>query len=984
MNGIALQSRLGLLRIFAYGLDGRRPTPFPLSFLALVYRRGWKWKEAARIGTLTAAGFFVSGPFLTESGLGTGEAYNYSQAAADAVVQMRAGVFPVLVGQSVHAFNGRVHPLRTAMFLAYSAGALDAVTFHKLSFWGLQNLSLAVALFGALFSAYACLRRLGTLAPCAALFLALLYGLSAPLLAAAYGMDLYMTVAAAPFLPLALLGAIGTNGDKGGINPILLAAGLAGTWLAHPPVAAWATVACLATALASTLRSARGTKPAARAATAGALFIVLGGFAFVSVSGLGSDLLPGATAANAPQMAKRIIETVDKAGWATMRPVRDGGGVIGDFQLGYALWVVLAAGGLAALASGSLRGAALLASAIVFAVLSLPVPHLNAWLWRSMPGVFSSLTNDWPMQRSFLVVAACALFLLACAWPAIDRKVSSRLGRTALGLLACACLGWSVFQATSFVRRGYAARIPSDVSRREQLPGNVNLTQTAYSFLDLPRNFTFGPRDPESEMRLLGLRDGRELQSNAKGARVRVAAEGRLVRAGSPGAGRLELSPKLILEPGKRYRLRLTFVAPRMNAVLHLDGKAVQRSYLLPRSGGPNGFGMDLGNANTLPLWTDLDEPEAVTVSLLFPGSSDLGWTEFAEFTLEELDRGSLPARLGKLVPFLEGDVDAPQPCWLETPRMAVRGYEAVVDGSPAPLGRSIDGTVLISVPEGRHRFELRYRGPVTLRAAFAASAIGWAFVFIGMFSSAFAPRSYDAARRKSVRWLDSNVGSMAAWLSRRSRLWPVRGRALAPGPSPPRQANLVGSLRRNGGPYLLRARIHRAVFALHPVSDVPSIHSGAPSDLRQRARKFHGLRTLCGWRPCRLWPRPMGGRRSGRPANPREFRSRSGAQDHHARPVLPCDGQGGRSHVTLGSHPRRRMAERRRGAPGLGARCPQHPAASASCGTNRGAAPSGPSSRETFSPNAGCRRRMSSIPRPPRAQPPMGPGPCASRLSCR
>src|SRR5579863_719646 len=165
---------------------------FPISFLAWLHRRGWSWGEAARIGVLACAGFFVAGPFLTESGLGTGEAYNYCGAVADTGVQMRAGVFPVLAGQSQYAFNGRVHPLRTAVCLPYSAGVLDLLTFRRLGFWGLQNLSLAVSLFGALFSAYACLRVLGTVAPTGALLLAVLYGFSPSLLSAAYGMDLYM------------------------------------------------------------------------------------------------------------------------------------------------------------------------------------------------------------------------------------------------------------------------------------------------------------------------------------------------------------------------------------------------------------------------------------------------------------------------------------------------------------------------------------------------------------------------------------------------------------------------------------------------------------------------------------------------------------------------------------------------------------------------------------------------------------------------
>ncbi len=738
---------------------------FPLLFLAALLRRGWAWPEAARIAILGAVGFLTSGPFLTESGMGTGEAFNYSEAVADTVLQMRAGVFPVLVGQSAYAFNGRVHPLRTAMYLTYSAGALDVLTLRRLSFWGIQNLTLAASLFGALFAAYACLRRLGTQGPWLCLFLAILYGLSPPLLAAAYGMDLYMTAAAAPFLPMALLGSVGGRGD-GGINPVVLAAGLAGAWLAHPPVAAWLTVACAAAAGVSTLGAAPGTRPLARAAGAAALALLLGGFALVSALNLDTGLSPAALAGR-PPAAQSIIAAVKDSGWASLRPVQDAGFATGDFQLGYSLWMLLIAGGLAALRSGNRRATALLAAAVLFIALSTPVPWLNAWLWNSLPRSFGSLTNTWPMQRAYLVVAACTVFIYALSWPAVAQGTPSRRRlKAALALAAASALAWSALQASLFVRRGFATRIPAAVSSRAGLPGNANLTQAAYSFLDEPRNFTNGARDPEAEMRLLSIADGREIQSNAKAGRVRVAQRGRLVRSAGSASGGVELSPRLILEPGKRYRLRLDFAAPRMGAIFWLNGETIQRAYVLPHSGAPNGFGMDLGNSNTIPLWTDSPRSEEVTVSLLFPGNPNLGWSDFAGFTLEEVERSSLPIRLGRLVPFMEGDVDAGRPCWLETPRMFVSGYQALVDGAPADLGRSVDGTVLISVPPGRHHFELRYRGPFVLRVAFAAGAAGWGVVLVGMLSAAFAPRALEGALRRFRRRLDSGPGAALYWSS--------------------------------------------------------------------------------------------------------------------------------------------------------------------------------------------------------------------------
>src|SRR4051812_27596977 len=155
-----------------------------------------------RIVWLFLAGLFVAGPFLSPRALGTSEAYNYSLSVADAVTQFRHGQFPVLVGQSEFAFNGRIHPLRTAPYMAYFAGLLDCLSFRHLNFWALQNLTLALSVIGAAFSAYACLRRASQARPLWALLLSTAYLFAPGVLAAAYSMDLYMTVMTLPFLPV--------------------------------------------------------------------------------------------------------------------------------------------------------------------------------------------------------------------------------------------------------------------------------------------------------------------------------------------------------------------------------------------------------------------------------------------------------------------------------------------------------------------------------------------------------------------------------------------------------------------------------------------------------------------------------------------------------------------------------------------------------------------------------------------------------------
>src|SRR5271157_5774816 len=90
------------------------------------------WKEgrtkALPVLILFAAGTYAAAPFLRSTYVGTGEAYNYNLSIADAVTQFRAGVFPVLVGQTEFAFNGRIHPVRTAPLFCCAACLIDFAT----------------------------------------------------------------------------------------------------------------------------------------------------------------------------------------------------------------------------------------------------------------------------------------------------------------------------------------------------------------------------------------------------------------------------------------------------------------------------------------------------------------------------------------------------------------------------------------------------------------------------------------------------------------------------------------------------------------------------------------------------------------------------------------------------------------------------------------------------------------------------------------
>jgi len=189
------------------------------------------------------------------------------------------------------------------------------------------------------------------------------------------------------------------------------------------------------------------------------------------------------------------------------------------------------------------------------------------------------------------------------------------------------------------------------------------------------------------------------------------------------------LEPRLTIEPGKKYALHLRFLAPKFDGSLSLSGETLARNYILPSYLGAKGFGMEPGNNPEITLFTTSPRPEHVQMTVNIAAVGGAPWTDFADFTLEEIDRSVLPLQLVRLIPFLECTFDAPQACWFESPRMFIQGYAASVDGRPAQATGSLESMVMVAVPAGKHTVRLWYAGSPLLRRTFFLAFWGWTAV---------------------------------------------------------------------------------------------------------------------------------------------------------------------------------------------------------------------------------------------------------------
>ena len=738
-----------------------------------------------------------AGPFLTSRTVGTSEAANYCLALADAVTQLRAGVVPPLVGQTPYAFNGRIHPLRNAPYMFYLAGALDLVSGRRLTFWQLPNFSLALSLFAAAFACYLGLRWGTGCGRGFALVLAAAYAWCPGLLVAADAQDLFMTVYAAPFLPLAL-GACLRQVRQPGVRPDqLMAAALAAAWLAHPPVALWTTAALGLLRLAILAR-----QPSARSlgglVLAAVLFLALAGFGFVSAGTLTQSLsllAPGG--AFKADYARVVFGNLRDAFPAVLLPISHRVSDLGNLQLGYAHWLLLAfaVAGLGRPRSGNGPGwdarrvssLALVAGALLLVIFCLPIPILTPALWVHLPPAVHLLTNIWPMQRLYLVATALIVFAAALTrtdlWP-----------RGTARLLIVAGLGWTLWEARPFLANARALQASPAATAVSHDDANIDLSVAAYSFFGLPRDYTAGVIDPLTQLRLISVQDDRVVADLTQPVldRAPVVQEG-VFRRIAPD--RDQLAPALTLAPGKRYLLQLDFLTAPTRVYLKFTGERLQRSYRLPDAGGEAGFGMAPQNGHTLGLWTDLDHPETVSVEI--PAWSDgtpdqPKADEFARFTLREVDPASLPVRLDSYVP-LRCTVDVPRDgLYLETFREYLPGYTARVDDRAVAVQRSPGGKVMVPLPPGRSEVRVSFPGSPLLIHSFWISAGAW-FGFVLWLAGAWGGLAVAArwtAGWPARRWLPLGlavvalVGGVLAWPHAPpapAAMGPVRVRFLLP-----------------------------------------------------------------------------------------------------------------------------------------------------------------------------------------------------------
>jgi hypothetical protein len=668
--------------------------------------------------------------------VGSGDAHWYVAMLSDFLAQVKAGAFPIWVGQSPYAFNGAVSPIRYAPAFQYYGGLVDLLTAQALQPVAVKNLCLALSAVGGAFAAYGCMRPIVGARRWIACMLAVLWITGPGVLAPVISGDQYMTFVALPFVPIVLHGCWRLLVLDDAWGRLWISVGLAGLWLCHPPIGLWMTLISGGIYLSAMFARRRWIHEIKCLALMGAVFLALGSYPFVSLLNLDNQL-------RVTSLGSSAAFEIHKYFPANFMPISPSRGGLADYQMGYALLGTLA---ISVLLMGLSRPRAawtFAAASILVVPFTVPVPFVTDAIWGRMPSWFVTVNNVWPMQRLFLIWSALAAFTAAIVLA--SARISGTPWRRAL-IIAALSVGllWSAREARKLTTNITRTRSTPEQTRIMEGLNNTQLGRYAYgSFETAPGYASHGYMDGWFENRLLDTKTREPFIANSD-----AAAPGDGPHAGystlvSKGLLRAEnisdstsyfLRPDFILDPGKRYALRLELFDPDTQGVLQLKQASMFREYYLPDSGAgisrggiPRAFGTEATSGKVVSLSVLGKDPAPLTAILITPRATHKDFTA-GRYWLYTYERSQLPIVIESWVPY-RVRFTASKAAFLESPRMWLKDWRASVNGSPVPAEPSPEGLVMVPVKAGPNTVTLEYVPPASVRASFYIVLCSWLLV---------------------------------------------------------------------------------------------------------------------------------------------------------------------------------------------------------------------------------------------------------------
>jgi hypothetical protein len=273
--------------------------------------------ETLRRLLLGVAALALTYPFLSPLTIGGTDAKWYAYMLADLLGRMHSGHFPVLVGEGPFAWNGGIHPFRSAPIYMLVAGCWNGLTGGRMTPLMLQHLTVVTSAVVGTLGFYSAATALAPRHRWEAWLAALIYLGTPAWIGLVVCADAYMSYMAFAALPLVLYGNARCVMERGRRGYPALAAGLVLVWMSHPPIAALCTMVTLLIqvgSLAADRSFAWGS-----AVGGAAWFLALGAWYFQGIAELPPVAGTGTAAHDLIRVAALALALAGLSGWVLLR-----------------------------------------------------------------------------------------------------------------------------------------------------------------------------------------------------------------------------------------------------------------------------------------------------------------------------------------------------------------------------------------------------------------------------------------------------------------------------------------------------------------------------------------------------------------------------------------------------------------------------------------------------------------------------------------
>lgn len=404
-------------------------------------------------------------------------------------------------------------------------------------------------------------------------------------------------------------------------------------------------------------------------------------------------------------------------------PISEAAIALSDMQPGYTALALFAMAGIAVLIRPRRDVAAMFAGACFLVCILVPIPGLNPLLFAVLPSPLYNFAL--PLFMRFtplmytLMVFGGALALGAYLPPGAHWW---RRGLVTVGLLVA--IAWNIVELGEPLNRIEATR--SSPAATDAFYRSENAT-TLLIWNQLP----VLPYSNESVSDVLLRshllrRDGDGVIPDPILADNGGAMEAITATPDPANPGQFILQPRIQIKPGGHLLLRLQGILPSIHGYLDISANGMRRIVDVPPAGGNLDITIWNSGRDMMDLvWrlcTDAGPSVPATVFAFARG-------QFRPYGVSDLQ-----IRTRSLVPY-RAEVRLDQPARLETPRVAVPGYTASVNGRPVQPETSPNGLVTVPVGPGDNTVEVEYHGTALMRAAWLVSAVCWAGLIARLLS---------------------------------------------------------------------------------------------------------------------------------------------------------------------------------------------------------------------------------------------------------